>query len=180
VETLSRQAGLTEDEIAKKVEVQGQIMDIILSGDNHAGLDTLFRSEMLASVEELSEEELASLGDVDTYIENTVEQSVLQVESDWFYNFLLHDPTDEISQVSCPVLALYGELDVQVPPELNLEPMQAAIDENPQATVIVIEGANHLFQAAVDGSVEEYATLAPEFTDGFESTVSDWILEVTR
>lgn len=180
VETLSRQAGLTDEEIAHKVDVQRQIMDIILAGDNHAGLEELFRSETVASLEGLSEQELAPLGDLDAFVENAVEQSVLQVGSDWFYNFLLHDPGHEISRVSCPVLALYGELDTQVPPGLNLEPMQTAIAENPMAEIIVVSGANHLFQAAVNGSVEEYAALEPEFTPGFESTVSDWILEVTR
>jgi len=74
------------------------------------------------------------------------------------------------------VLALYGSLDIQVPPERNLEPMQEALSGNPLARVMVIDGANHLFQAAVEGTVEEYATLEPVFIDGFESIVSDWIL----
>jgi len=56
--------------------------------------------------------------------------------------------------------------------------MQTALAENPHVRVIVIEGANHLFQNAVDGTVEEYAMLEPLFIEGFESTVSDWILEV--
>lgn len=180
IEALGRQAGLTEDEIAGKVELQRQIMDMVLTGEDHEGLDELFRSETMASIEGLSEEELVSLGDIDAYVENIVEQSVLQVESDWFYNFILHDPADEISAVSCPVLVLYGELDMQVPPELNLEPMLAALTENQQTEVMLIDGANHLFQAAVTGSVEEYAALEPEFTEGFEAAVSGWILEVTR
>ena len=180
IETLSRQAGLTEEEIAQKVEVQRQIMDIILTGDDHSGLDELFRSETLASLEGLSEEELVVFGDVDAYVENIVAQSIAQVESDWFLNFLLHDPTDEISAISCPVLALYAELDIQVPPEQNLEPMQSALAENPFTRVIVIDDANHLFQAAILGTVEEYAMLEPEFIDGFESTVSGWILEVIQ
>jgi len=180
IEMLGRQAGLTEEEIAQKVEVQRQILDIILAGNDHSGLDELFRSEMVASLEGLSEEELAGLGDLDVYVDNIVEQSIAQFESDWFLSFLQHDPYDEISAVSCPVLALYGELDIQVPPNRNLLPMQTALAQNPYALVMVIDGANHLFQAAVDGSIEEYAILAPEFTDGFESTVSDWILEVTR
>jgi len=179
IETLSRQAGFTEEEIARKVEVQRQIMDIVMAGDDHSGLDELLRSATVASLEGLSEEELARLGDIDVLVDNFVAQSIAQVESDWFLNFFHHDPVDEISTVSCPVLALYGELDIQVPPERNLLPMQTALAENPLAMVIVIDGANHLFQAAVDGSIEEYATLAPEFTDGFESTVSDWILEAT-
>ncbi len=180
IETLCRQAGLTDDEIAVKVEVQRQIMDILLAGDDHSGLDEIFRYEMLSSLEDLSEEELASLGDIDAYVDYAVDQSIAQIESDWFLNFLQHDPADEISAASCPVLVLYGALDIQVLPDRNLAQMQMALSGNPLASIMVIDGANHLFQAAVDGSVEEYATLEPEFIDGFESTVSDWILDVTR
>ncbi len=179
IEMLCRQSGLPEEEIARNVETQRKVMDIILAGDDHSGLDELFRFETLASLEDLSEEELAGLGDIDVYVDYVVAQSIAQVESEWFLNFLRHDPADEISAVSCPVLALYGSLDIQVPPELNLQPMQMALSDNSLSSVIVINGANHLFQAAVDGSVEEYATLEPEFIDGFESTVSDWILDVT-
>ncbi len=180
IEMLCRQSGVPEEEIARNVETQRRVMDIILAGDDHSGLDELFRYETLASLEDLSEEELAGLGDIDVYVDYVVAQSIDQVESDWFLNFLQHDPGDEISAVSCPVLALYGSLDIQVPPERNLEPMQMALSENFLASVVVIDGANHLFQAAVEGTVEEYATLEPEFTDGFESTVSAWILDVTR
>jgi fermentation-respiration switch protein FrsA (DUF1100 family) len=179
IEMLCRQAGLPEEEISRNVETQRKVMDIILAGDDHSGLDELFRYETVASLEELSEDELAGLGDIDVYVDYVVAQSIAQVESEWFLNFLQHDPADEISAVSCPVLALYGSLDIQVPPERNLEPIQMALAGNPLARVLVIDGANHLFQAAVEGSVEEYATLEPEFIDGFESTVSDWILEVT-
>ena len=180
IEMLCRQAGIPEEEIARNVETQRKVMDIILAGDDHSGLDELFRYETLASLEDLSEEELAGLGDIDVYVDYVVAQSIEQVESEWFENFLQHDPADEISAVSCPVLALYGSLDIQVPPERNLEAMQMALSDNSSALVMVIEGANHLFQAAVDGSVEEYAALEPEFIDGFELTVSDWILDVTR
>ena len=180
IEMLCRQAGLPEEEIARNVETQRKVMDIILAGDDHSGLDELFRYETLASLEDLSEEELAGLGDIDVYVDYVVAQSISQVESEWFLNFLQHDPADEISAVSCPVLALYGSLDIQVPPQRNLETMQVALSGNPLSRVLVIEGANHLFQDAIEGTVEEYGTLEPEFIDGFESTVSDWILDVTR
>ncbi|MCD4708712.1 MAG: alpha/beta hydrolase [Candidatus Sabulitectum sp.] len=179
VEALSRQAGLTEEEVAGKVELQKQIMNIILEGNDHSRLENLLRSETIESLENLSEADLSAIGDFNAYVENTVAQTIIQVESDWFLNFLQHDPTHEISAVSCPVLVLYGELDVQVPPDRNLEPMQTALAANPFATVMMFDGANHLFQAAITGSVDEYSILEPEFTDGFESTVSEWILEVS-
>jgi hypothetical protein len=54
--------------------------------------------------------------------------------------------------------------------------MEAALAENPDQQVVVFDGANHLFQAAVTGSVEEYATLPGEFTGGFTDSIAEWIL----
>jgi hypothetical protein len=41
--------------------------------------------------------------------------------------------------------------------------------------VIVFEGANHLFQPAVTGGVDEYAFLAREFVPGFSDAIAGWI-----
>ncbi len=175
IETLGRKAGLTEEEIAGKLTAQKAIMDFIVSGEETFDLDSLFRAEIRAGLEGLSDEEKDMLGDVDDYVDMAVAQSIAQAESDWFRNFIMHDPADEIAAVSSPVLALYGSLDIQVPPDLNREPMEAALSSNPHHEVIVFDGANHLFQSAVTGSIEEYATLPREFIQGFTVSITDWI-----
>ena len=77
-----------------------------------------------------------------------------------------------------PVLSLFGGLDLQVPADLNTEPMRAALEAagNEDFTIEVIEGANHLFQAAVVGTVAEYATLHKEFIPGLLETITDWLV----
>jgi pimeloyl-ACP methyl ester carboxylesterase len=176
IETLGTEAGLTEQEIARKLAMQKEIMDIVISGEGTSDLSSIFRAEFLSNVEGLSDEEMEMLGDIDEYVDMAVSQSVAQVESDWFRNFIMHDPADEIAAVSCPVLALFGSLDIQVPPDLNREPMETALAANPVHEVIVFEGANHLFQSAVTGSIEEYAALPREFVQGFTGSITDWIL----
>lgn len=177
LDVILRLQGHDEEVIAGKLALQRNVMDAVLAGEDLSTLDTLFRQQVTEQLEELSEEELAQMGDVDAYVEMSVQQSISQVSSPWFYNFLSHDPADLISQVQCPVLALFGSLDVQVTPRANLEPMREALQDNPGGEVVVFEGANHLFQDAVTGGVEEYATLDREFTEGFADTVSSWILE---
>ena len=44
----------------------------------------------------------------------------------WFRFLLSHDPRPVLRKVSCPVLALYGELDIQVSPEQNLPEVELA------------------------------------------------------
>jgi pimeloyl-ACP methyl ester carboxylesterase len=176
IETLGIEAGLSDEEIAANLEAQRLIMDVVIAGEETALLDSIFRESIQSGLEGLSEEELEAIGDVEAYVEMMVQQSLQQVESEWFRNFVSHDPADEISTVACPVLALYGSLDIQVPPEINFGPMEAALAGNPHHEIRVFPDANHLFQSAVTGSVEEYATLPKEFTEGFAEAISDWIL----
>ncbi|MBD3369979.1 alpha/beta fold hydrolase [Candidatus Fermentibacteria bacterium] len=179
LEVILELQGHSEEEIAEKLALQRQVMDAVLAGEDLSSLDTLFRRQVTEQLDDLSEEELAQIGDVDTYVEMAVQQSMSQVSSPWFYNFLSHDPTELVARVDCPVLALFGSLDVQVTAEANLEPMREALEDNPDAEVIVVEGANHLFQAASTGGVDEYPALEKDFIEGFKRTVSDWILENT-
>jgi pimeloyl-ACP methyl ester carboxylesterase len=81
-------------------------------------------------------------------------------------DLLVADPTTDWRKVRCPVLALNGSLDVQVPPR-SLEGLARALKAGGNAKVetAVIPGLNHGFQTAKTGRVEEYGelteTLAP-------------------
>lgn len=92
-------------------------------------------------------------------------------------SLLFHNPTEDLSELSIPVLVLFGGKDTQVPYELNEQPVREALGEaGTEFEVNVIENANHLFQEAETGDVAEYATLEKAFIDGFLSTLSEWIL----
>ncbi len=98
--------------------------------------------------------------------------------SDWFRSLLAYDPTPDWSQVTVPVLSIFGGKDVQVIAESNELALRAALDTagNDDVTVVSIPDANHLFQEADTGAVSEYGQLEPEFIDGFLETVVDWMV----
>ena len=73
------------------------------------------------------------------------------------------------------VLALYGSVDLQVDPELNVEAMEKALKKNKNATVTVIPELNHLFQTAEKGLPQEYATIEETLSPQVMTTVTDWI-----
>lgn len=81
---------------------------------------------------------------------------------------LLSDPPADWRRVRCPVLALNGSLDHQVPAEENLRGMEAALKAggNRHFQSAVLPALNHLFQTAKTGREDEYTeleeTLAPE------------------
>jgi pimeloyl-ACP methyl ester carboxylesterase len=100
----------------------------------------------------------------------------------WFRYLLAYDPRPVLAQVKVPVLALFGEKDVQVPPAQSVPPMEAAFRAagNRDATIRVFPGLNHLFQHAETGLIEEYGrieeTVAPEVLQA----VTEWITRQTR
>lgn len=44
-----------------------------------------------------------------------------QINNPWFRYFMQYDPTDALQKVRCPVLAINGAKDLQVPPKENLD-----------------------------------------------------------
>jgi pimeloyl-ACP methyl ester carboxylesterase len=81
---------------------------------------------------------------------------------------LLSDPPADWRAVRCPVLALNGSLDHQVPAEENLRGIQSSLKAggNEHIEWAVLPSLNHLFQTAKTGREDEYGaldeTLAPE------------------
>jgi fermentation-respiration switch protein FrsA (DUF1100 family) len=98
-----------------------------------------------------------------------------------YMRFILgFDPTQALSKVRVPVLAVSGSKDLVVPPDVNVPALRKALSQDPDVTVIDMPGLNHLFQHAQTGSPREFAqieeTMAPEVL----SLTSHWIEEHTR
>jgi pimeloyl-ACP methyl ester carboxylesterase len=88
-----------------------------------------------------------------------------------FRFFLTCDFGGYLQRIPCPLFALYGELDLQVPPTTNVPLLRKALARagNTHATVEVFPGLNHLFQTATTGALSEYEeieeTIAPVVLD---------------
>ena len=109
-------------------------------------------------------------------IEKTVQAQVDTVNSPWYKFFITHDPAPALSKVKIPVLALFGGKDVQVSAALNEPAVKAALAQggNTQVTTKVYPSANHLFQPATTGGIDEYAKLKT-FVPGFLDDMVAWI-----
>lgn len=70
------------------------------------------------------------------------------INTEWFRYFLVLDPRTALKQVQVPVLALNGELDLQVPPTQNLPVISKSLAEggNKDFTIVELPRLNHLFQ----------------------------------
>ncbi|HXY23749.1 MAG TPA: alpha/beta hydrolase [Candidatus Acidoferrum sp.] len=97
--------------------------------------------------------------------------------SPWFRSFLDYDPVPTLQKTSCPVLALNGERDLQVPPKENLSKIKKALEDggNKDFQTTEMPGLNHLFQHAPTGSPIEYGAIEETFAPEALSSISDWI-----
>jgi hypothetical protein len=95
-----------------------------------------------------------------------------QLGRHWRYD-LRHDPRATLMKVRCPVLALGGEKDMQVPAKENLAIIEEALKAggNTRFTVREFPGLTHGFNTA---HTEE--TMSPLVLQ----TISDWIIAQTR
>ncbi len=104
---------------------------------------------------------------------------VMSIATPWFQTFLTYDPRPTIEKVKCPVLAINGGLDLQVPPKEDLSEIEAALKRggNADYTVRELPGLNHLFQPTKTGAPAEYASIETTFDEGALKVVGDWIVE---
>ncbi len=167
VELLNRAAGLTEEQVNQKVNLQKAIFDILLNGK-----DTVNQMERLQQV--FSNGTYDSMSDDQKKIINT---NLNALKKRWFQFFLTYDPYPALVKLECPVLALNGSKDLQVPPAENLAVIEKALKEggNKNFKTMELKNLNHLFQTCETGAVAEYAQIEETISPGVLEILSDWI-----
>ncbi len=100
-----------------------------------------------------------------------------RLTSPWMRYFLTYDPAQALRRVTCPVLALNGSKDLQVPPAQNLPAIRKALQEggNKHFEAIELPGLNHLFQDCKTGSPSEYAEIEETISPVALERISTWI-----
>ena len=111
------------------------------------------------------------------WIDAQVGPQLATLKSAEFRSLLASDAGADWARVAVPVLGIYGSKDVQVVAEQNAPALTADLKKagNTDTTVLTIPGANHLFQAAVTGSVAEYASLPAAFAPDFLAQLVPWV-----
>lgn len=114
--------------------------------------------------------------------EDFIKKSVQQTTAPWMLNFIQHDPAQTLKRVKCPVLALNGSKDLQVPAKENLVAIEKALKTggNNGITVKELPNLNHLFQECKTGVPSEYGQIQQTFSPKALNEINLWILSQTR
>ena len=104
-------------------------------------------------------------------------QGLQMLTTPWFRYLLTYDPVPALVAMDVPALALFGELDLQVPPSQSVPILERLWMDHPDATVHVLPQLNHLFQHAETGLIREYGQIEETFAPEALDMVATWIEE---
>jgi fermentation-respiration switch protein FrsA (DUF1100 family) len=107
----------------------------------------------------------------------SVKSSMAIYKLPWYRYFVMFDPATDLKKITVPVLALNGELDLQVSWKENLDLIAAGLKagKNRDVTIKAFPKLNHLFQTSQTGLVSEYSTIEETMSPLVLETISQWV-----
>ena len=167
---IGKAENMNEDTLKSNIALSEKIYDVIKKEkDNKKAADKM-RKIMMESIPDSLKK------DMNTAIQ--INQQIATMTSPWMRFFISYDPQKSLTKVKCPVLALNGEKDLQVPAKENIEAIDKALKKagNKDYTIKELPGLNHLFQHCKTGSPTEYANIEETFSEEVLELISTWIL----
>lgn len=169
---INKKAGLNDKELAADNLLRTKIFAAIKKNSDNEKATTKVKAFFRSSKKK--NPEMKGLSQLD---DNQIDLFIQQCTTPWFRTFLVLDPIDYLSKVHCPLLALNGSLDVQVPAKENLEAIEKALifGGNSSYSIEEIPGTNHLFQQAKTGNVDEYGKIEETMSPEVLEKIATWI-----
>ena len=112
-------------------------------------------------------------------VELAINQEMEMLTAPWMRDFLRYDPAPMLSRVQCPVLAVQGSEDLQVPAAANLPIVEKALTlhGNKAVTVKEFPGLNHLLQHCQTCLPDEYGEIRETVSPEVLQFVGEWIMK---
>lgn len=110
-------------------------------------------------------------------IAETIENTLQIYTEKWMLNFMRHEPVPVLKQIKCPVLAITGSNDLQVPATINLESIKKTLSVagNKKVTIVNMPNHNHLMQESETGLPAEYGKTEQTFSPKVLEKMLAWL-----
>ncbi|MEB2786267.1 alpha/beta hydrolase family protein [Algoriphagus persicinus] len=177
-ELIGKASGMSPNQLAENELISKKAFEIMLIDQSEEDLKTEVKNYMTQVFRNIPPENVPGGMSEEEFVTAQVDQ----LTSPWMQYFIRYDPAPALEKVSCPVLAINGEKDLQVPPKENLEAIKAGLEKagNTNVTTMELPGLNHLFQEAQTGAPSEYGTIEQTFSPKALEVVTNWIKEQVR
>ena len=171
-EMINRTNGEQEENLQTSLEITRGALDLVKRSVDEKEL----QSELAAYLEKALQEHPEQVPE-GIAVKDLVESQVKTLSTPWMHFFLNYDPATNLRKVRCPVLALNGAKDLQVPPGINLQAIEKYLKDggNSNVTSMELPNLNHLFQESETGSPNEYAAIEQTFSPIALELLLDWL-----
>lgn len=171
-EAISNAQGISGPMLERSLEINAGVFKIIKEATNETDLEAELSKYILAEIP-------ASFRPANMTEEEFVKSQTSRVLSPWMKYFIKYNPAEILPQVKCPVLAVNGDKDLQVPSKVNLEAIKAGLAKGGNKRVKTIEypNLNHLFQKTETGLPSEYGELEETFSVEVLEELTRWLRE---
>jgi len=175
---IAKASGVSEKDIEESMIINNKIYTVIKTENDSVKACNDIKAILNTYIDELNDDEKKKIGDKDKFIE----KQIATITSPWFRYFVKYDPRPALIEVKCPVLAINGEMDLQVSPKENLKAIKNALKEgkNSDFTIKELKNLNHLFQTAKTGSPSEYINIEETISPVALKIIGDWIVKRVR
>ena len=172
---IAKVMGADEKALKMQFDMQKRLFEIMKTEPDRDKARMQMREAIKKIVSDLPEEQRKAVGDANKIADTEAKK----LDSPWLRFFLTFDPRPTLAKVHCPVLAINGEKDLQVPPKENLAEIAKALRQagNTRVTTRELPGLNHLFQTCKTGSIAEYAVLEETIAPAALKVIGDWVGE---
>jgi pimeloyl-ACP methyl ester carboxylesterase len=179
---VAKASGAPQAQVDAIMVEQRKVVDAVMTGQGLDEVKAKLIQQAQAQVAALPAEQQKALGtDPAGAAQKQVEAQIAAMQSPWFQYFLKYDPAPTLAKVKVPVLAIFGGKDVQVAAGPNEAAVKAALAQagNTHVTTRVYPDANHLFQAAKTGGVQEYSQ-RKDMVPGLLDETAQWIKDTVE
>lgn len=165
-----------EDHIMKtNLEFQGEIYHVVRTDASWEPIEENLKRRLNQQIDQLPAPQREALGDMNAFVQSQIDRQLSAAKSKWFKSLIDYDPVEFLEMVEQPILALFGEKDMQVLPDENIAVAERLNNTRSNIDIVRVAEANHLFQEANTGMPNEYGMLDQSFADGFISTITEWL-----
>jgi hypothetical protein len=172
-ELIGRASGISEKDLKKSKIINIEVFELVKKETNSDQLKKDITALITKSINSDPENKIPDGISESDFIDSQVNQLL----SPWMQFFIKFNPASTLEKVKCPVLALNGAKDMQVPSKVNLEAINNALSKegNKKVTIKELPNLNHLFQECKTGSPQEYSEIEQTFSPSVLSEILNWI-----
>ncbi|MBN2430841.1 MAG: alpha/beta fold hydrolase [Acidobacteria bacterium] len=181
IEALGRAEGLSPAEIRESLDLQRKWLDAVRRQAPAAEQEPILRRQIELRFAGLSAEIRAAYR---AQLDDAVAAELDKSNGPWFQHLVQFDPAPVLARLTCPVLAVYGDLDHNVVEKVNKPALLSATHDGtrPPVTIHTFTGASHYFLPAETGTRTEMfmaVRAGADFVSGFLDYITGWIQGVT-